>query len=508
MKKLLFFTFALIGAMSLTAENAVTICGTTLDPAHGSVYVADELDFLIEGTIYWTGSELTFSNVVIEGGTSSKDAKLIYIEGNSTDKVTIKLFGDNVISAGSAANANMPAIVSQSSISFVCENSNLHEMGYVASLTINSGDGVYMMGKNTTMTLDRVNVAINSKKGSALYGDESSNPKLYIKKDSRLELNSAASEAVIANEEYNKFASITCESQIAIAEPAGAQISGGQVVVNEEPVKGRLLFDRIEWETSGLLITKKIRINSINAANLEAWFPEIIKAGHVSYDKETSTLRMENATIEPDFSDYGMSVSGNANVTVELVGKNVLHAQKQGFSNVKNSTLNITGNGSLDIIADSHYGIDLAENCILNIDNTTVSIKGDGYDIYGRNDQSIAVNINKSNLTLEATTKAVVSGLKELNLTDCEILEPEGAIIVKGLIVDNKGNDIADKVVIGTPKADALELISADDQNLLLNPEVRIFNVAGQDVTSLKNNLPQGTYILRAGKQVQKISVR
>ena len=140
---------------------------------------------------------------------------------------------------------------------------------------------------------------------------------------------------------------------------------------------------------------------------------------------------MENATIEPDFSDYGMSVSGNANVTVELVGKNVLHAQKQGFSNVKNSTLNITGNGSLDIIADSHYGIDLAENCILNIDNTTVSIKGDGYDIYGRNDQSIAVNINKSNLTLEATTKAVVSGLKELNLTDCEILEPEGAIIVK-----------------------------------------------------------------------------
>ena len=118
------------------------------------------------------------------------------------------------------------------------------------------------------------------------------------------------------------------------------------------------------------------------------------------------------------------------------------------------------------------------------------------------------MNINNSEVTIEAATKGVLAGFKEAKLTDCKVLEPQGAIIAAGSAYDSNGELLTARLVIGNEKADALELISSDDLNLLENPQVRVYNVVGQDVTSMKDNLPQGNYILRAGNQVQKISVR
>jgi|GEM_PF-5771086 len=56
-------------------------------------------------------------------------------------------------------------------------------------------------------------------------------------------------------------------------------------------------------------------------------------------------------------------------------------------------------------------------------------------------------------------------------------------------------------------KAAGFEMVSGDC-NLLERDDVRFYNKLGADMTAQKNNLPAGTYILRSGNQVQKISVR
>ncbi len=503
MKKLLFL-IASLSVLTLSATE-LRIFNQQIDENHGSVYVANELDFLKEGTILWNGSTLTLSNVVIEGATNQENLPIISLS-KATTAVTIKLCGKNVITDYS--NSRCFGMELDGKTTIVCENENIHNAGVVSSLELNSGKSGIRLSDNASLTIDRVDFIINSPNDWGIINPSGSgNAKLEIKNDSRVEINGSSSKDVIRESGLT----VTIGNKLAISEPAGAQLSNGKITLNGSPVKGRLVIDRLEWEASDIMITTKTAINNLNAANLEKWYPEIITAGKVSWDNDKKVLTLDNATIAPSFSDYGISISGNADVTIELKGKNDIITQRQGLYLVKGAKLKVIANdaeASLDINASNHYGIDAAANCEVTLSDVNLHISGSGYGIYGRDKTSSVLNINNSEVVIEAADKAVLDGFKEAKLTDCKVLEPQGAIVVAGSAYNSQGELLTERLVIGNEKVDALELVSSDEANLLENPAVRIYNIVGQDVTSLKNSLPQGNYILRAGNKVQKICVK
>lgn len=498
MKKFLLSVIAILCAITISA-NDLKIFNQLISSSHGSVWVPGELDFLKEGTIFWDGSTLTLSNVVLEG---QVDDNWPIIGFSDASAVTIKLFGDNVINDKS--NGKGIGFEVKGKTTIVCENEKIHELGYVASLTLNFDVEGIRIQDGGSLVLDRVNMSVNTNKSMGIINPSGvGDARLEIKNDSKLEINCPASQQAIRSN-----IKVTLGNQVAIAEPAGAQLSNSKILSGGEVVKGHLVVDRLEWEAATFLITTKARINNINASHLEQWYPEIIKDGKVSFDNDTKTLTLDNATIAPDFSDYGISISGNETASIELIGENFINTARQGITSVANSNLTIKGSGKLNINAQNHYAIDVAKNSSVTIDNTTLALSGSGYGIYGRDNSNTILNINNSEVTIEAATKGVLAGFKEAKLTDCKVLEPQGAIIAAGSAYDSNGELLTARLVIDNEKADALELISSDNLNLLENPQVRIYNVVGQDVTSMKDNLPQGNYILRAGNQVQKISVR
>lgn len=498
MKKFLLSVIAILCAITISA-NDLKIFNQLISSSHGSVWVPGELDFLKEGTIFWDGSTLTLSSVVLEGYV---DDNWPIIGFSDASAVTIKLSGDNVINDKS--NGKGVGLEVRGKTTIVCENEKIHELGYVASLTLNLGPFGIMMFDGSSLFLDRVNVSVNSTEHEGITNPSGvGDVKIEVKNDTKLEINCPASQQAIRGN-----IKITLGNKEAIAEPAGAQLSDGYVRLNGHIVKEHLVVDRLEWEASTFLITTKARINNINASHLEQWYPEIIKDGKVSFDNDTKTLTLDNATIAPDFSDYGISISGNETASIELIGENFINTARQGITSAANSNLTIKGSGKLNINAQNHYAIDVAKNSSVTIDNTTLALSGSDYGVYGRDNSNTVLNINNSEVTIDAAAKGVLTGFKEAKLTDCKVLEPQGAIIAAGSAYDSNGELLTARLVIGNEKADALELISSGDINLLENPQVRVYNVVGQDVTSMKDNLPQGNYILRAGNQVQKISVR
>ena len=105
--------------------------------------------------MYWDGSALTLSNAVIETNFTTDFTYVFSIEGDPTKTIPIKLFGTNKISDLSStphASQTMP------SLNIICENENVHNLGIVSSLEINTGKGLFFLSKSYLLSLEKVNV--------------------------------------------------------------------------------------------------------------------------------------------------------------------------------------------------------------------------------------------------------------------------------------------------------------------------------------------------------------
>ena len=97
-----------------------------------------------------------------------------------------------------------------------------------------------------------------------------------------------------------------------------------------------------------------IQVTSDNAANITGTSIE----GSVSYDNTTKTLTLNKATISAPNSETCIKNTSIDGLTINLIGKNVLKANKVGGKGVVvQANTNITGNGSLNIICSDDAGI-------------------------------------------------------------------------------------------------------------------------------------------------------
>lgn len=262
------------------------------------------------------------------------------------------------------------------------------------------------------------------------------------------------------------------------------------VALNGETVKEKVV---IEPNSYGIYIADK-PVTTLNYKDLTSIYGV---SGSASYDPDTKTLTLDNATIERNSTDgTGIVNKTVSDFTVKLIGKNTVTADLASM--VLNQTSTITGDGSLHLTSKRFCGLDM-ESASVTIDNTSLFVKG-GYGIAGFiGAESEVLTVRNSHVEAEGSGSGSITLISNLILDNCAITQPVGAefdadqraVVLNGEVFKSKVVIEPDNNSIGTITAD----VPARKQG--------IYNLNGIKLTQQWDDLPAGIYIVDGVKRVK-----
>lgn len=262
------------------------------------------------------------------------------------------------------------------------------------------------------------------------------------------------------------------------------------VAVNGETVTSKVV---IEPNSYGIYIADK-PVTTLNYKDLTSIYGV---SGSASYDPDTKTLTLDNATIERNSTDgTGIVNKTVSDFTVKLIGKNTVTADLASM--VLNQTSTITGDGSLHLTSKRFCGLDM-ESASVTIDNTSLFVKG-GYGIAGFiGAKSEVLTVRNSHVEAEGSGSGSISLISDLILDNCAITQPVGAEFdadQKAVVLN--GEVLKSKVVI-EPVNNSIGTITAD----VPAHKQGIYNLNGVKLTQQWDDLPAGIYIVDGVKRVK-----
>ena len=262
------------------------------------------------------------------------------------------------------------------------------------------------------------------------------------------------------------------------------------VAVNGETVKEKVV---IEPDSYGIYIADK-PVTTLNYKDLTSIYGV---SGSASYDPDTKTLTLDNATIERNSTDgTGIVNKTVSDFTVKLIGKNTVTADLASM--VLNQTSTITGDGSLYLTSKRFCGLDM-ENASVTIDNTSLFVKG-GYGIAGFiGAKSEVLTVRNSHVEAEGSGSGSITLISDLILDNCAITQPVGAKFdtdQKAVVLN--GEVLKSKVVI-EPVNNSIGTITAD----VPARKQGIYNLNGVKLTQQWDDMPAGIYIVDGVKRVK-----
>ena len=279
-----------------------------------------------------------------------------------------------------------------------------------------------------------------------------------------------------------------------IIQPEGAAFDANvhAVALNGEVVTDKVVIapDNLGFEIAGEKVTRK------NCKDLS-----VIKgvSGNVSYDPNTKTLTLDNATITNEDEGYGKGIVNKkiSDFTIRLIGENTVTTGQASL--VLNQPSTITGEGSLSLSSQKYCGLDMEAASVL-IDNTRLFVRG-AYGIAGyMGAETEVLTVRNSYVEAEGFALGSIVFLSNLILEDCAITQPDGAEFdaQKKAVVLN-GEEIKSKVVI-EPVTNGISDITTD----VPAHAKGIYSVTGVKQTQQWNELPAGIYIVDGVKRVKK----
>lgn len=277
-----------------------------------------------------------------------------------------------------------------------------------------------------------------------------------------------------------------------ITQPNGAEFDAQShsVLLNGEVVTYKVV---IEPDSYGIYIADK-PVTTLNYKDLTSIYGV---SGSASYDPETKTLTLDNATIERNSTDgTGIVNKTVSDFTVKLIGKNTVTADLASM--VLNQASTITGDGSLHLTSKRFCGLDM-EGASVTIDNTSLFVKG-GYGIAGFiGAESEVLTVRNSYVEAEGSGSGSITLISNLILDNCAITQPVGAEFDadKKAVVLN-GEVFKSKVVI-EPVNNSIGTITAD----VPARKQGIYNLNGVKLTQQWDDLPAGIYIVDGVKRVK-----
>lgn len=262
------------------------------------------------------------------------------------------------------------------------------------------------------------------------------------------------------------------------------------VAVNGETVTSKVV---IEPNSYGIYIADK-PVTTLNYKDLTSIYGV---SGSASYDPDTKTLTLDNATIERNSTDgTGIVNKTVSDFTVKLIGNNTVTADLASM--VLNQTSTITGDGSLHLTSKRFCGLDM-ESASVTIDNTSLFVKG-GYGIAGYiGAKSEVLTVRNSYVEAEGFGSGSISLISKLILEDCAITQPVGAEFdadQKAVVLN--GELLKSKVVI-EPITNSIGTVTAD----VPARKQGIYNLNGVKLTQQWDDLPAGIYIVDGVKRVK-----
>lgn len=279
----------------------------------------------------------------------------------------------------------------------------------------------------------------------------------------------------------------------AITQPEGAAFDGAlhAVALNDKLVTDKVV---IEPDSYGIYIADK-PVTTLNCKDLTSIYGV---SGNASYDPDTRTLTLDNATIERNTTDgTGIVNKLVSDFTVKLIGKNTVTADMASL--VLNQTSTITGDGSLHLTSKRFCGLDM-ESASVTIDNTSLFVKG-GYGIAGYiGAETEVLTVRNSYVEAEGFGSGSISLIGKLILEDCAITQPDGAEFdaqIRAVVLN--GEVLKTKVVI-EPVTNGISDITVDASAHAKG----IYSVTGVKQTQQWNELPAGIYIVDGVKRVKR----
>lgn len=261
------------------------------------------------------------------------------------------------------------------------------------------------------------------------------------------------------------------------------------VAVNGETVTSKVV---IEPNSYGIYIADK-PVTTLNYKDLTSIYGV---SGSASYDPNTKTLTLDNATIDRNSTDgTGIVNKTVSDFTVKLIGNNTVTADLASM--VLNQTSTITGDGSLHLTSKRFCGLDM-ESASVTIDNTSLFVKG--YGIAGFiGAETEVLTVRNSYVEAEGFGSGSISLISKLILDNCAITQPVGAEFdadQKAVVLN--GELLKSKVVI-EPITNSIGTVTAD----VPARKQGIYNLNGVKLTQQWNDLPTGIYIVDGVKRVK-----
>lgn len=253
----------------------------------------------------------------------------------------------------------------------------------------------------------------------------------------------------------------------AITEPAGAIFDASQrcLVVGGAYVSKLVIApEKPVFKVAGVEVTDANSGNLTTIAGVE---------GKASYDPETQTLTLDNATITTN-AVAGIANESATGLQVKLVGNNTITSASAAGMVIGRQT-RIVGDGKLKVTSTGTSAI-LMQGAPLSIEACSVVAEGK-YGIYAdKGDVKEVLTVRTASVEAQGASGSI-AGLSNLLLVRCIISQPQGAAYDKALKgVAKDGGLVTDRVVIDIEKYGLLiggiEVTSANYDDIYLFPGV------------------------------------
>ncbi|HHT23278.1 MAG TPA: hypothetical protein GXZ87_08225 [Bacteroidales bacterium] len=317
------------------------------------------------------------------------------------------------------------------------------------TLNVNSNTGVAIWANGTSLTVK--NCILNLVGATyGIFGDNAGLATLTIDNADVSALSHVIDEGRGAIVGFNAINTTDCN----IIEPSGAVFN---------PDKKAICY------ADGTIVSGKYNPVKIAATSYNLWiggtqvtnnnkadFTAGVTQGTVSYNSDTKTLTLTNATIDATTGNNKGILSAIDELTIELVGNNTVKSGNNTGIYLENPAT-ISGSGTLNVTAT---GTDQTAIYIyktwLKINNCTVEAAGNGYGIRGFNGSVEALRINNATVTAQGAGAGSITHFNIIAFSGIiDITEPLDAEIRWGAdaayAVRDKASQaiITDKVKIG-----------------------------------------------------------
>lgn len=208
-------------------------------------------------------------------------------------------------------------------------------------------------------------------------------------------------------------------------------------------------------------------------------------SGKVSFDPNTRTLTLENATIEADVDDYAIYNESCSDLNIEVIGTCRISTSEYAAIGICESTSIYGDNGSNLFLDVQTWACAIyLDKAPLDIVNCTVEAEGANWGIAGNGEDTEVLTIRNSVVKVNIKKKddgcASIYNIGNLVLDGCSIIEPSGAAYDKTLkSVALNGEVVKDKVVIA-PKNYGIKVANVEVTEANCKDLVGITGVSGK----------------------------